>query len=40
MHGMIVVTRILTAFEVGDPAADKLLRLVYQVLRKLAASKL
>lgn len=35
------VTRILTAIENGDPAAaDELLPLVYQELRKLAASKL
>jgi len=35
------VTRILTAIEEGDPsAAEKLLPLVYDELRKLAASKL
>jgi len=35
------VTRILTAIEQGDPAAaDELLPLVYQELRKLAAAKL
>jgi RNA polymerase sigma factor (TIGR02999 family) len=35
------VTRILTAIEQGDPhAADKLLPLVYEELRKLAAAKL
>jgi RNA polymerase sigma factor (TIGR02999 family) len=35
------VTRILTAIENGDPtAADELLPLVYQELRKLAADKL
>lgn len=35
------VTRILTAIEDGDPtAADELLPLVYQELRKLAAAKL
>jgi hypothetical protein len=35
------VTRILTAIEQGDPnAADKLLPLVYEELRKLAASKM
>jgi len=34
------VTRILTAIEQGDPhAADKLLPLVYEELRKLAASR-
>ncbi len=35
------VTRILTAIEQGDPqAADKLLPLVYEELRKLAASRM
>lgn len=35
------VSRILTAIEQGDPAAaDQLLPLVYQELRKLAAAKL
>jgi RNA polymerase sigma factor (TIGR02999 family) len=35
------VTRILTAIEQGDPqAADKLLPLVYEELRKLATSKM
>jgi hypothetical protein len=35
------VTRILTALEQGDPqAADKLLTLVYEELRKLAASRM
>src|SRR5688572_12176140 len=35
------VTRILTAIEAGDPAAaDQLLPLVYEELRKLAAAKL
>ena len=35
------VTRILTAIEQGDPqAADELLPLVYEELRKLAASKM
>ena len=35
------VTRILTAIEQGDPqAADKLLPLVYEELRKLAAAKM
>jgi hypothetical protein len=35
------VTRILSQIEQGDPqAADKLLPLVYEELRKLAASKL
>ena len=35
------VTRILTAIEQGDPqAADRLLPLVYEELRKLAAQKM
>ena len=35
------VTRILSAIEQGDPlAADQLLRLVYEELRRLAAAKL
>src|SRR4051812_47597852 len=35
------VTRILSALDVGDPrAADELLPLVYQELRKLAAQRL
>ena len=35
------VTRILSAVEQGDPhAAEQLLPLVYQALRKLAAQKL
>jgi RNA polymerase sigma factor (TIGR02999 family) len=38
---MSEVTRILSAIEVGDPqAAEKLLPLVYEELRKLAAQKL
>jgi hypothetical protein len=38
---MSEVTRILSAIEQGDPrAADKLLPLVYDELRKLAAAKL
>jgi DNA-binding GntR family transcriptional regulator len=38
---MTDVTRILSAIEQGDPhAAEKLLPLVYEELRKLAASKL
>ena len=40
-HGMSEVTRILCAIEDGDPnAADQLLPLVYDELRKLAAGKL
>jgi RNA polymerase sigma factor (TIGR02999 family) len=39
--GMSDVTRILTQIEAGDPsAAEKLLPLVYDELRKLAASRL
>lgn len=34
------VTRILSQIESGDPAAEKLLPLVYNELRKLAAAKL
>jgi DNA-binding GntR family transcriptional regulator len=38
---MSEVTRILSAFEQGDPhAAEQLLPLVYDELRKLAAQKL
>ncbi|MEX2286109.1 MAG: ECF-type sigma factor, partial [Planctomycetaceae bacterium] len=38
---MTEVTRILSAIEQGDPsAAEKLLPLVYEELRKLAAAKL
>lgn len=38
---MSEVTRILSQIEAGDPAAaDQLLPLVYEELRKLAASKL
>src|SRR5579872_4446929 len=38
---MSEVTQVLQAFQQGDPqAADRLLPLVYQELRKLAASKM
>jgi RNA polymerase sigma factor (TIGR02999 family) len=41
LHSMSEVTRILAAIESGDPqAADELLPLVYDELRKLAAAKL
>lgn len=41
MSGMTDVTQILNAIEQGDPSAsDKLLPLVYDELRKLAAAKL
>jgi hypothetical protein len=40
-HGMHEVTRILNAIDQGDPhAAEQLLPLVYEELRKLAAEKL
>ena len=41
VRGMSDVTRILSAIEGGDPqAAEKLLPLVYEELRRLAAAKL
>ena len=41
MRGMSDVTQILSAIEQGDPkAAEELLPLVYDELRKLAAAKL
>src|SRR5262244_3315915 len=41
LHKMTDVTRILSAIEQGDPhAAEQLLPLVYDELRKLAAQKL
>src|SRR5438309_9740104 len=41
LHFMSEVTRILSAIEQGDPhAAEKLLPLVYDELRQLAAQKL
>src|SRR5262249_45615165 len=41
LHNMNDVTRILSAIEGGDPhAADQLLPLVYDELRRLAAQKL
>src|SRR5438445_10118050 len=41
LAGMNAVTRILSAIEQGDPhAAEQLLPLVYDELRKLAAQKL
>src|SRR5262249_23609901 len=41
VHRMNEVTRVLTALERGDPAAaEQLLPLVYDELRKLAAAKL
>ena len=41
VRGMSEVTQILSAIEGGDPqAAEKLLPLVYEELRKLAAAKL
>src|SRR5438270_8968406 len=41
LHGMTDVTQILSAIEQGDPhAAEQLLPLVYDELRRLAAEKL
>ncbi len=39
-HPMTDVTRILSAIERGEPAAERLLPLVYDELRKLAAAKM